>query len=73
MFRYLCHCLLICRELSVAQIKSIVQEFADAAKRADRAGFDVIEIHGAHGYLISAFNSPLANKRTDEVFCSLYA
>jgi len=44
----------------------IVQLFVDATKRAEKAGFDVIEIHGAHGYLISTFNSPLSNTRTDE-------
>ncbi|OSD04957.1 FMN-linked oxidoreductase [Trametes coccinea BRFM310] len=47
-------------------IKRIVKGFVDAAKRAVRAGFDVIEIHGAHGYLISSFLSPTSNKRTDE-------
>jgi len=53
-------------ELTKQEIKGIVQAFADAAVRADLAGFDVLEIHGAHGYLISSFNSPLANTRTDE-------
>ncbi len=53
-------------ELTKDEIKAIVQAFADAAVRADKAGFDVVEIHGAHGYLISSFNSPLANHRTDE-------
>jgi 2,4-dienoyl-CoA reductase-like NADH-dependent reductase (Old Yellow Enzyme family) len=53
-------------ELTKDEIQAIVQAFADAAVRADKAGFDVVEIHGAHGYLISSFNSPLANHRTDE-------
>ncbi len=53
-------------ELSRAEIAGLVSAFADAARRADRAGFDVAEIHGAHGYLIDQFLSPLANKRTDE-------
>jgi 2,4-dienoyl-CoA reductase-like NADH-dependent reductase (Old Yellow Enzyme family) len=51
--------------LDEAGIKRTVQGFADAAVRADKAGFDVVELHGAHGYLISQFLSPLANKRTD--------
>jgi len=53
-------------ELSVDDIKAVVENFADAARRAGEAGFDVVEIHGAHGYLIDQFLSPLANKRTDE-------
>ncbi|HEY9010692.1 MAG TPA: NADH:flavin oxidoreductase/NADH oxidase [Devosia sp.] len=52
--------------LTLEEIKATVQAFADAAVRADKAGFDVVEIHGAHGYLISQFLSPLANHRTDE-------
>src|SRR5699024_3551461 len=54
------------RELSKEGIKEIINQFKDAAIRADRAGFDTIEIHGAHGYLISEFLSPLSNKREDE-------
>lgn len=53
-------------ELSVEEIKELVQNFKDAAKRAVKAGFDVIEIHGAHGYLVHQFLSPLSNVRTDE-------
>ncbi|RZJ51078.1 MAG: NADH:flavin oxidoreductase/NADH oxidase, partial [Chryseobacterium sp.] len=53
-------------ELSVEEIKELVQNFKDAAKRAVNAGFDVIEIHGAHGYLVHQFSSPLSNVRTDE-------
>ncbi|KAL9644771.1 hypothetical protein ABK040_012425 [Willaertia magna] len=54
------------KELSVEEIKEVVQEFVEAAKRSVQAGFDVIEIHGAHGYLIHSFYSPKANFRTDE-------
>ncbi|MGK5629682.1 NADH:flavin oxidoreductase/NADH oxidase [Streptomyces sp. URMC 123] len=53
-------------ELTVERIKEIVQEFADAARRAHEAGFRVVEIHGAHGYLIGQFLSPHSNHRTDE-------
>ncbi|OAX38165.1 FMN-linked oxidoreductase [Rhizopogon vinicolor AM-OR11-026] len=54
------------KELSKAQIKAIVVAFVDAAKRALKAGIDVIEIHSAHGYLLCSFLSPTSNKRTDE-------
>ncbi|MGO9275779.1 MAG: NADH:flavin oxidoreductase/NADH oxidase [Terriglobia bacterium] len=53
-------------ELSRAEISSIVGAFAAAARRALTAGFQVIEIHAAHGYLINEFLSPLANDRRDE-------
>jgi 2,4-dienoyl-CoA reductase-like NADH-dependent reductase (Old Yellow Enzyme family) len=52
--------------LSKAEIQGLVESFRDAAERALRAGFDVVEIHGAHGYLIHEFLSPLSNRRTDE-------
>lgn len=54
------------KELSIAEIKKIVQDFQDAAKRAMAAGFKVLEIHAAHGYLINEFLSPASNFRTDE-------
>ncbi|KAI8359969.1 hypothetical protein BD560DRAFT_356120 [Blakeslea trispora] len=52
--------------LTKEEIKQHVQAFADAAVRVDKAGFDILEIHGAHGYLISSFYSASSNKRTDE-------
>ncbi len=52
-------------ELTNDEIKSLVQSFKDAASRAVKAGYDIIEIHGAHGYLIHQFLSPLTNHRTD--------
>ena len=53
------------RELTVAEIEATVRDFADAARRADAAGFEVAEIHAAHGYLIHQFLSPLSNLRVD--------
>jgi 2,4-dienoyl-CoA reductase-like NADH-dependent reductase (Old Yellow Enzyme family) len=52
--------------LTKARIAEIVQAFADSAKRSVRLGFDAIEIHSAHGYLLHQFLSPHANKRDDE-------
>ncbi|AZK47630.1 NADPH dehydrogenase NamA [Paenibacillus lentus] len=54
------------KEASKEDITRIITSFRDGARRAREAGFDIIEIHGAHGYLISEFLSPLSNKRTDE-------
>ena len=54
------------RALDKAGIDAVVKAFVNAAKRALEAGFDLVEIHAAHGYLIHEFLSPLANKRTDE-------
>eukprot|EP01121_Diplochlamys_sp_Union-15-3_P004282 TRINITY_DN1431_c0_g1_i2.p1 TRINITY_DN1431_c0_g1~~TRINITY_DN1431_c0_g1_i2.p1 ORF type:complete len:246 (+),score=48.62 TRINITY_DN1431_c0_g1_i2:517-1254(+) len=53
-------------ELDKEQIKGIIQDFVSATIRADKAGFDIIEIHGAHGYLMSSFLSPKCNFRRDE-------
>ena len=52
--------------LSTEEIKSLIQSFRDAAKRSINAGFDLVEIHAAHGYLVHQFLSPLSNIRTDE-------
>ena len=54
------------KALTKEGIQRVVKRFVDAAKRTIKAGFDVIEIHGAHGFLISSFLSPVSNKRTDE-------
>lgn len=53
-------------ELSITEIKSMVECFANGALRAKKAGFDAVEIHAGHGYLIMQFLSPLWNKRCDE-------
>ncbi|WP_347549703.1 NADPH dehydrogenase NamA [Pseudalkalibacillus hwajinpoensis] len=53
-------------EMTTSQINETIHAFKEGARRANEAGFDVIELHGAHGYLINEFLSPLTNKRTDE-------
>jgi anthraniloyl-CoA monooxygenase len=53
------------RELTAADLAEIKGQFADAARRAARCGFDLLELHCAHGYLLSSFLSPLTNRRTD--------
>jgi 2,4-dienoyl-CoA reductase-like NADH-dependent reductase (Old Yellow Enzyme family) len=53
-------------EMSAEEIKQLVKDFTDAAQRAIQGGFEVFEIHAAHGYLINEFLSPLSNHRKDE-------
>ncbi|WP_445077814.1 bifunctional salicylyl-CoA 5-hydroxylase/oxidoreductase [Streptomyces hayashii] len=53
------------RELTRAQLTDLREQFASAARRAARSGFDLLELHCAHGYLLSGFLSPLTNRRTD--------
>jgi 2,4-dienoyl-CoA reductase-like NADH-dependent reductase (Old Yellow Enzyme family) len=54
------------REMSREDIGELIRKFADAALRAKKAGFDALQLHAAHGYLISQFLSPLTNRRHDE-------
>lgn len=54
------------KELSISEINDIVNKFIDASIRAKKAGFDGVEIHSAHGYLLNQFLSPLTNNRSDE-------
>ncbi|MGW4647245.1 bifunctional salicylyl-CoA 5-hydroxylase/oxidoreductase [Kitasatospora sp. NPDC004289] len=54
------------REATRADLDKVVADFAAAARRGVEAGFDLIEVHAAHGYLLSSFLSPVANRRTDE-------
>ncbi len=54
------------REMTLSDIHALVDAFGDAARRAQAAGYDAVQIHAAHGYLLSEFLSPLFNKRTDE-------
>ena len=53
------------QEMDGKTIAAVIAQFAASARRAREAGFDAIELHGAHGYLISSFLSPIANRRTD--------
>ncbi len=54
------------RELRTEEVEELVQTFTNAAVRCKNAGYDAVEIHGAHGYLINQFLSPFSNKRTDK-------
>jgi 2,4-dienoyl-CoA reductase-like NADH-dependent reductase (Old Yellow Enzyme family)/thioredoxin reductase len=54
------------RELTTGEVEGLVEEFAEAARRARDAGFDMVELHGCHGYLLSGFLSPLTNQRRDK-------
>jgi len=56
----------MCQAMSKEDINRVVRAFGEAAARARRSGFDAVEIHAAHGYLLSQFLSPLVNRRTDE-------
>jgi 2,4-dienoyl-CoA reductase-like NADH-dependent reductase (Old Yellow Enzyme family) len=53
------------RALSTAEVEQLAEDFIEAAVRAERAGFDGVELHGAHGYILCAFLSPDTNRRTD--------
>lgn len=59
------------RELRLDETGEVAECFASAAARAVEAGFDAVEIHGAHGFLLNQFTSPLTNKRTDQLGSSL--
>lgn len=53
------------RELSVTEIEALIEKYVSAARRAMKAGYDGVEVHGAHGFLLNQFYSPLTNKRSD--------
>ncbi|MGO9703083.1 MAG: FAD-dependent monooxygenase [Xanthobacteraceae bacterium] len=54
------------REMTRADMERVIAEYAQAAVNSDKAGFDMIEVHAGHGYLLSGFISPLSNQRSDE-------
>ena len=54
------------REMTIVEIEEIIEAFANAAWRAKEVGFDAVQLHAAHGFLLSEFLSPYTNKRTDE-------
>jgi anthraniloyl-CoA monooxygenase len=58
-----CH---VPREMTRADMDQVVSDFREAARRGVEAGFDLVEVHAAHGYLLSSFLSPVSNRRTDE-------
>ena len=53
------------KEMSIKDIKNVIESFKDAARRAERANFELIEVHAAHGYLLHQFYSPISNQRRD--------
>ena len=60
-----------CREITISEVVQTVEDFKNAAIRAKKAGFDGVQLHGAHGFLLSQFLSPFFNKRKDEYGGSL--
>ncbi len=54
------------RAMTTQEVRDLVRAFTDAARRADQAGYDIVEVHAAHGYLLHEFHSPVTNHRTDE-------
>ena len=54
------------REMTLSDIEQVQEAFRTATIRAEKSGFDLLEIHGAHGYLMHSFHSPISNKRTDD-------
>ena len=54
------------REVTAAEMRTIVADYVRASRLADEVGFDLLELHMAHGYLLASFLSPLTNQRTDE-------
>lgn len=60
------------KALTITEVKALIQCYAETARRARDAGFDGVEFHGAHGYLICQFFSPLSNKRTDDYGGDVY-
>lgn len=60
------------RELSISEVEELVERFAEAVRRAKEAGFDAVQFHGAHGYLIAQFMSPWSNKRSDKYGGDVY-
>ncbi len=59
------------REMTVEEMRVVMAQFVDGARRAETAGFDLLELHCAHGYLLSSFISPITNHRTDDYGGSL--
>jgi len=56
----------LCRELTTEEVRNVIKRFVETGCRAYEIGYDMVQIHGAHGYLLSDFVSPVYNKRTDE-------
>jgi 2,4-dienoyl-CoA reductase-like NADH-dependent reductase (Old Yellow Enzyme family) len=56
----------VLHEMTKEEIQRLVEQFSDTARRVMQAGYDMVELHAAHGYLMSTFLSPYTNRRTDE-------